>query len=220
MQPRSVIQQTTDEKPVAVDPRLVTADEQQVRELAVEQIGRKRRFRRRAFSAAVVGVVLVVIWAIVEYHNAGGWPTSGFSQSSGIHDEWNSWIIYPLVALALGIAIDAWHTYRHRPISESEIRPEMDRGRDRGAVGERQVDDPTKRLDWGDVSMSKSENFTSRAARWSAAHRRAVVLGWLAFVVVAFALGSAAGMVSSSRWRRRTASRGSRTRSQAHAVPA
>jgi protein-S-isoprenylcysteine O-methyltransferase Ste14 len=120
-------QQTTNEKPVAVDSRLVTADEQQVRELAVEQIERKRRFRMRAFGAAVVSVALVIIWAIVEYHNAGGWPTSGFSQSSGIHHEWNSWIIYPVVALALGVSIDAWHTYRHRPISESEIRREMDR---------------------------------------------------------------------------------------------
>ena len=41
----------------------------------------------------------------------------------------------------------------------------------------------------------KSENFTSRAAGWSAAHRKAVVRGWLAFVLVAFALGSLAGMV-------------------------
>ena len=121
------IQQTTDEKPVAADWRLIAAGEQQVRELAVEQIERKRRFRMRAFSAAAVGVVLVVIWAIVEYHNAGGWPTSGFSQSSGIHHEWNSWIIYPVVALALGVAIDAWHTCRRKPISEAEIRREMDR---------------------------------------------------------------------------------------------
>ena len=48
-----------------------------------------------------------------------------------------------------------------------------------------------------------SDNFTSRAARWSASHRRAVVLGWLAFVIVAFAIGSAVGMVtlkSSEGW--------------------
>jgi protein-S-isoprenylcysteine O-methyltransferase Ste14 len=120
-------QQTTDEKPVVVDSSLVRAGDEQVRELAVEQIGCKRRFRMRAFGAAVVGVALVLIWGIAEYHNAGGWPTSGFRQSSGIHHEWNSWIIYPVVALALGVAIDAWHTYRHRPISESEIRREMDR---------------------------------------------------------------------------------------------
>jgi uncharacterized membrane protein YdfJ with MMPL/SSD domain len=39
------------------------------------------------------------------------------------------------------------------------------------------------------------QNFTARAARWSASHRKAVVLGWLAFVVVAFTVGSLAGMV-------------------------
>jgi nucleotide-binding universal stress UspA family protein len=43
-------------------------------------------------------VLLTVIWALTEYHNAGGWPTQGFSQSSGIHDVWNSWIIYPATA--------------------------------------------------------------------------------------------------------------------------
>jgi uncharacterized membrane protein YdfJ with MMPL/SSD domain len=38
-------------------------------------------------------------------------------------------------------------------------------------------------------------NLTSRAARWSAAHRRKAVLGWLAFVLVAFAIGSITGLV-------------------------
>jgi uncharacterized membrane protein YdfJ with MMPL/SSD domain len=38
--------------------------------------------------------------------------------------------------------------------------------------------------------------FTARAARWSAGHRRTAVLGWLAFVFVAYAIGSAAGMVT------------------------
>ena len=39
-------------------------------------------------------------------------------------------------------------------------------------------------------------NLTARAARWSATHRRTAVLGWLAFVVVAFAIGSASGLVT------------------------
>jgi uncharacterized membrane protein YdfJ with MMPL/SSD domain len=38
-------------------------------------------------------------------------------------------------------------------------------------------------------------NFTSRIAGWSTAHRKGVTRGWLAFVLVAFALGGAAGMV-------------------------
>ena len=40
------------------------------------------------------------------------------------------------------------------------------------------------------------ENFTSRVGRWSAAHRKVAVFGWLAFVIVAFMIGSAAGMVT------------------------
>jgi uncharacterized membrane protein YdfJ with MMPL/SSD domain len=39
------------------------------------------------------------------------------------------------------------------------------------------------------------DNFTARVARWSAAHRLAAVLGWLGFVVAAFAIGSMVGVV-------------------------
>jgi hypothetical protein len=102
-------------------------DDQRVRKLAVEQIERKRRFSMRAFGAAAATVVLVIVWAVSEYNNAHGWPTNGFSQSSGIYHVWNYWIIYPVIALALGVAIDSWHTFRHRPITEDQIRHEMDR---------------------------------------------------------------------------------------------
>ena len=40
------------------------------------------------------------------------------------------------------------------------------------------------------------ETFTARAARWSATHRKTAVLGWLAFVVVAFMIGGAVGTVT------------------------
>jgi protein-S-isoprenylcysteine O-methyltransferase Ste14 len=120
-------QHTTAHGPPSVLERPPDNDEERVRELAIAQIERKRRFHARALGAAVVSVGLVIIWAIAEYHNAGGWPTSGFSQSSGIPHTWNSWIVYPLAAIALGVAIDAWHTYRHRPVTEDEIRREMDR---------------------------------------------------------------------------------------------
>jgi len=43
--------------------------------------------------------------------------------------------------------------------------------------------------------MMKSQNFTSRVASWSATHPGTVVKSWLAFVLIAFALGSLVGMV-------------------------
>src|ERR1700710_267356 len=46
------------------------------------------------------------------------------------------------------------------------------------------------------VGPMPDTTFAARAARWSAAHRRTAVLSWVAFVVVAFALGGAVGTVS------------------------
>jgi uncharacterized membrane protein YdfJ with MMPL/SSD domain/pimeloyl-ACP methyl ester carboxylesterase len=46
----------------------------------------------------------------------------------------------------------------------------------------------------GEAATRGPANFTARAARWSAAHRKAAVLGWLAFVIVTFMIGHAAGM--------------------------
>jgi protein-S-isoprenylcysteine O-methyltransferase Ste14 len=121
--------QTTNEKPAVIDSSVVAGreGEQRARELAIKQIERKRRLRMRAASCAAASIVLVIIWAISEYNNAGGWPTDGFSQSSSIPHVWNIWIIYPLLGLGLILGIDAWNTYGRKPIAESEIQREMDR---------------------------------------------------------------------------------------------
>jgi hypothetical protein len=71
-------------------------------------------------------LVLAAIWAISEYHNAGGWPTKGFSQSSGIHDVWNIWIIYPVIAWVFITIAPAWSVFLHKPISDREIRREIE----------------------------------------------------------------------------------------------
>lgn len=117
----------TNGKPPVVHNSPPAEADHDIRELAIKQVERRHRFRVRAFSAAVASVVLVIIWAISEYNNAGGWPAEGFSQSSSIPQVWNIWIIYPLLAIGLGVSIDAWNTFRRKPITEAEIRHEMDR---------------------------------------------------------------------------------------------
>ena len=80
----------------------------------------------RATMGTLLMIVVTVIWAFSEYHNAGGWPTSGFSQSSGIPNVWNYWIIYPAIAWVLITAADAWLVFGRRPVSEAEIQREID----------------------------------------------------------------------------------------------
>jgi hypothetical protein len=121
------VHQITDGAPPVIESIVPERRDAEVRELAVKQIERKRRFEMRAFAAGVLSAFLVVVWAVSEYNNAGGWPTNGFSNSSSIPHVWNDWIIYPLIVIGLWVAIDAWNTYRRKPITEAEIRREMDR---------------------------------------------------------------------------------------------
>ena len=69
--------------------------------------------------------LLVPIWGTTEYRNAGGWPTRGFSQSSGIPRVWNIWIIHLFLAYTLITAGHGWFVYGRKPISESEIKREI-----------------------------------------------------------------------------------------------
>ena len=100
---------------------------QLARQEAIAQIERRRRFWFRATAGTVGMLVLAAIWAIAEYNNAGGWPTGGFSQSSGIPNVWNYWIIYPAIAWALATAAGAWWVFGRKPISEDQIKHEMER---------------------------------------------------------------------------------------------
>ena len=101
--------------------------EQSARREAIKQIERRRHFWARAAIGTLIMVILVIIWAFAEYHNAGGWPTKGFSQSSGIPNVWNYWIIYPAIAWVVLMAADAFLVFRARPISETEIKRETER---------------------------------------------------------------------------------------------
>jgi hypothetical protein len=116
--------------PADTGPDALASSEQLARQQAIKQIERRRRFRISAAWSAIGMIILVAVWAMSEYHNAGGWPTQGFSQSSGIHDVWNFWIIYPLGAWLLLLAVHGWFVYGNKPISEGEIKREIERQAD------------------------------------------------------------------------------------------
>jgi hypothetical protein len=98
------------------------------RTLAIQRIRRRRSFHIELTVSGIAVALLVLIWATSEYHNSGGWPTQGFSQSSGVHDVWNFWIIYPIIGWILVMAGRAWSVYgRNETISEREVNRELER---------------------------------------------------------------------------------------------
>lgn len=97
---------------------------------AIRQIERRRFFHVEFVVSAAAMCALLAIWAVTEYHAAGGWPSNGFDQGSGLH-VWSDWILYPLLAWSMWIGIRAWQVHGHRPPTEYEIRRELAR-RQRG----------------------------------------------------------------------------------------
>jgi len=78
-----------------------------LREAAVTRLRKKRDFATHVLIYLLVNSFLVVIWAV----------TSG--------DYF--WPIFPIAGWGIGLAANAWDVYGRKPISEGEIRQEMDR---------------------------------------------------------------------------------------------
>lgn len=116
-----------DRTPTDVRNSVADSVDDSTRRRAVKQIERRRRFRIELLVSIVGMTLLLAIWAISEYHNAGGWPTHGFSQSSGVHDVWNYWIVYPVIGWVLIVSARWWTVRQHKPISDAEIEREMAR---------------------------------------------------------------------------------------------
>lgn len=122
-----MVHDISDDRRADAEPKPPADSSELAREQAIRQIERRRRFWMRATLGTLGMIILVVIWSLAEYHNAGGWPTKGFSQSSGIPNVWNYWIIYPAMVWVLVTAGDAWWVFGRKPISEAEIEHEIER---------------------------------------------------------------------------------------------
>ncbi len=81
--------------------------EQEIRNQAIERLKKKRDFKTHVLMYVTVNAFLVVIWAISD---------SGFF-----------WPIFPILGWGIGVIANAWDVYGRKPISEEEIRREVDR---------------------------------------------------------------------------------------------
>jgi hypothetical protein len=77
------------------------------RESALKRLKAKREFKTHVAVYVIVNALLVAIWAM----SGGGY----------------FWPIWPIVGWGVGVAFNAWSAYFEKPISEDEIRREMDK---------------------------------------------------------------------------------------------
>jgi class 3 adenylate cyclase len=77
-------------------------------EAAIKRIQAKRAFGRHATTYVAVNLLLIAIWALT--------------------DRSYFWPIWPILGWGLGLGLHAWGAYFQRPISEDEIRREIEKG--------------------------------------------------------------------------------------------
>lgn len=87
---------------------MVTEDADSRRAAAIKRAKAKRRFRNHVAIYSIVNAVVVVAWAV-----------------SGARYFWPIW---PILGWGIGLATHGWSAYFAKPISEEDIRREMDRG--------------------------------------------------------------------------------------------
>lgn len=83
-------------------------DRDDQREAALKRVKAKRDFRNHVAAYLIVNTMFVFIWAL-----------------SGAGYFWPIWII---ASWGVGLAFNAWAVYFEKPITESEIRREMEHG--------------------------------------------------------------------------------------------
>ena len=83
--------------------------EEERRAAAVKRLKDKRDFRNHVAAYVLVNTLLVVIWAL----SSGGY----------------FWPIWSIVGWGIGLAFNAWAVYFQKPITEDDIRKEMEHDR-------------------------------------------------------------------------------------------
>ena len=84
-------------------------NDEERREAAVKRLKDKRDFRNHVAAYVLVNALLVAIWAF----SGGGY----------------FWPIWAMAGWGVGLAFNAWAVYFERPITEDDIRNEMERDR-------------------------------------------------------------------------------------------
>lgn len=81
--------------------------EEQRRKAAIDRLKARRDFKAHAAAYIIVNTGLVVIWAL---------SGAGYF-----------WPIWPILGWGVGLAFNAWAAYIQKPITEDDIRTEMNR---------------------------------------------------------------------------------------------
>ena len=122
---------TKDERTASETVDTTTAREDELREWARQHVERVRRLKMHVAAYVLGMVVLIPLWALVEWSDNGGFQRLTFNDE-GNPGDWEPWILYVALIWGLVVAIKALKVHFERPATEAEIDHELRRLESRG----------------------------------------------------------------------------------------
>jgi hypothetical protein len=92
------------------DEVLATSPER-LRDQALRSLKKRRDLHTHAFAYATINVIVWGVWAII----------------GATSHSWFPWPLWVTLGWGIGLAFNAWDVYVHRPITEADVRREIDR---------------------------------------------------------------------------------------------
>lgn len=78
---------------------------------ALRRLKKRRDFKTHLLTYALVNAVVWVLWLVIAINSHSWWP----------------WPIFMTLFWGIGLALNAWDVYVRRPVSEDEVRREIER---------------------------------------------------------------------------------------------
>ena len=94
---------------------VLAVSEEGLREQAMETLKKRRDLHTHAFAYLVINALVWGVWVII-----------GVSS-----DSWFPWPLWVTLGWGIGLVFNAWDVYVRRPITETEVRQEMEHLRHR-----------------------------------------------------------------------------------------
>ena len=82
-----------------------------LREQALRRLTKRRELTTHAVVFTLVNVTVWGIWAVIAATSGGSWP----------------WPVFLTLFWGIGLAMNAWDVYFRKPITEQELKREIDR---------------------------------------------------------------------------------------------
>lgn len=93
---------------------VVAMSEEGLREQALRTLKKRRDLHTHAFIYATINLVVWGVWTVIGAMSGSWWP----------------WPLFMTLGWGVGLVANAWDVYVRRPITEAELRHEMDRLRE------------------------------------------------------------------------------------------